>query len=99
MHNGESTMGKTKLAKELKEKTSLPRVKTPELKLVGKLEGQYWVWPDGTKTHLRFIKEAVMKKRALPKGIYAAAEKLNLPNLNHLMRKAKSLGLKDSVEK
>jgi len=64
----------------------------------GKLDGQYWVWPSGTRTHLRFIKEAVMKMRPLPMGFYAAAKKANLPNLNVLVAKAKSMGLKEIVD-
>ncbi len=64
-----------------------------------KIENEYVIWPSGLKTHLRFIKEAVMKKRNLPVGFYDEAKRLNLPNLNVLAAKAKSLGLKDDVEK
>lgn len=65
-----------------------------------KIEGEYVIWPEsGLRTHLRFIKEAVMKRRNLPVGFYAEAKRLNLPNLNVLAAKAKSLGLKDNVGK
>lgn len=64
----------------------------------GKLKGEYWVWPDGRKTHLRFIGIAVSKMRHLPKGFYKEAEKADRPNLNLLVKKAKSLKLKDNVE-
>jgi len=64
---------------------------------IGKLEGESWVWPDGRKTHLRFITIAVQKYRPLPKGFYAAAKKANRTNLNSLVRKAKSLKLKCTV--
>jgi len=64
-----------------------------------KIEGQYVIWPSGLRTHLRFIKEAVMKMRPLPVGFYDEVKRLNLPNLNVLAAKAKSLGLKDNVGK
>lgn len=64
-----------------------------------KIEGEYVIWPTGLRTHLRFIKEAVMKRRPLPVGFYDEAKRLNLPNLNVLAAKAKSLGLKDNVGK
>jgi hypothetical protein len=86
------------LAIELKEQTSLPRIKTPELQGI-KIEGEYVIWPSGLRTHLRFIKEAVMKRRNLPVGFYAEVDRLNLPNLSNLARRAKSLGLKDNVGK
>lgn len=66
---------------------------------VGKLDGPYWVWPDGKRTHLRFITEAVQKKRNLPKGFYAAAKKANRNNLNIVVFTAKKLGLKCTVGK
>lgn len=72
------------------------KTKTKTIK-TGKLEGNYWVWPDGRKTHLRFISQAVSRMRPLPKGFFDAAKKANLRNLNHLVLKAKSLGLKDTV--
>ena len=77
-------------------KTNIVKTETIQ---VGKLEDNYWVWPSGLKTHIRFLKEAVMKRRNLPVGFYDEVKRLNLPNLNVLAAKAKSLGLKDSVEK
>jgi len=68
----------------------------PATKL-GKLKGEYWVWPDGKKTHLRFIGIAVSRYRPLPKGFYEAAKKANRKNLNLLVMKAKSLDLKCTV--
>jgi hypothetical protein len=88
----------TRLAKELKEKTSLPKIKTPKLKLEkpGKLEGDFWVWPDGGKTNLKFIQIAVHKMKPLPLGFYAAVEKSDRRNLKYLVERAKALGLEDT---
>jgi len=71
--------------------------KPPKVK-VGKLEGEYWVWPDGRKTAIRFLTMAVKKYRPLPIGFYEAAKKANRPNLNRLVMKAKHLGLKCTVK-
>ncbi len=79
------------LSKALKMSSVVPKVP------VGTLEGEYWIWPDGRKTHLRFIGIAVSKMRPLPKGFYAAAKKANRINLNLLVTKAQSLKLKDTV--
>ena len=80
----------------------MPKVKLEKqkAKIAGiKIEGEYVIWPSGLRTHLRFIKEAVMKRRNLPVGFYNEVKRLNLPNLNVLAAKAKSLGLKDNVGK
>ncbi len=100
-HNSQNTVPKTKaklkgdnfIENKLQAWEEHQKIKT------GKLDGNYWVWPSGLKTHLRFIKEAVMKRRNLPVGFYDEAKRLNLPNLNVLAARAKSLGLKDSVKK
>lgn len=66
---------------------------------VGKLEGMYWVWPDGFKTHIRFIGIAVRKYQPLPRGFYAAAARTKGRNLKLLVAKAKHLGLKCTVDR
>ena len=48
---------------------------------------------------MRFILKAVQQCRDLPKDFYKVAEKIDRPNLNSIVAKAKSLGLKDIVEK
>ncbi len=88
-HNSQNTVPKTKLKLE-KQKSKAEGIK---------IEGRYVIWPSGLKTHLRFIKEAVMKRRNLPVGFYIEADRLNSPALNVLAAKAKSLGLKDNVGK
>ncbi|MHA2052618.1 MAG: hypothetical protein ACW99F_03370 [Candidatus Hodarchaeales archaeon] len=60
-----------------------------------KIKGEYAIWPNGTKTHMRFIREGVQKRRPLPPGFYAEAKRLDLPNLNLLAAKAESLNLKE----
>ena len=65
----------------------------------GKIENGFWIWPDGRKTHLRFIAIAVSKMRPLPVGFFEVAEKVNLRNLNQIVAKAKDLGLECTVEK
>jgi len=72
---------------------------TSDIKPQSYIDGKYWVWPNGTKTHLRFILKAVQQMRPLPKDFYKVAEKLDRPNLNQIVRKAKSLKLKCTVEK
>lgn len=64
-----------------------------------KIEGEYVIWPSGIRTPLSFIKQGIMKKRPIPLGFYDEAERLNLPNLNLLRDKAKSLHLKEIAEK
>jgi len=78
-------MAKTKLVQK-------PKVK------VGTLEGEFWVWPDGRKTAIRFLTRAVQRYRPLPVGFYEAAEKANRPNLNRLVMKAKYLKLECTVK-
>lgn len=68
-------------------------------KKVARIEGSYYIWPNGKRTHIRYIYESVAKKRNLPKGFYALAKKLNYPNLNKLVTAAKAQGLKDNVKK
>jgi len=65
----------------------------------GKIENGFWVWPDGKKTHMRFIAKAVSKYKNLPLGFYKEAKKQNKFNLNLLVAKAKHLKLLDNVEK
>jgi len=67
-------------------------------KPVGHLEGNYWIWPDKRKTHIRFIGQAVSKYKNLPLGFYAAVEKSKRKNLKQLVMKAKHLDLKDNIE-
>ena len=65
----------------------------------GKLEGNYWVWPDGRMTHMTFVNLAVRRMRPLPYGFYEEIEKYpKLRNLNFLVKKAKSMGLKCTVK-
>lgn len=65
----------------------------------GHFEGVHWVWPNGQKTHVRFIDIAIRKKKPLPKGFYEEAEKETyLTNVKHMLNKALELGLPDSVD-
>lgn len=64
-------------------------------KPAGKIEGGYWVWNNGLKTHLRFIAEGIKRHQALPKGFYKEAEKIT--HLALMVRKAKGMGLKDTA--
>ena len=65
----------------------------------GHFEGINWVWPNGKKTHVRFIDLAIRQKRPLPRGFYIEAEKNNyLTNIGAMLRKAMQLKLPDSVD-
>ena len=65
----------------------------------GHFEGVNWVWPNGQKTHVRFIDIAIRKMKPLPRGFYEEAEKETyLTNVKHMLRKAKQLKLPDSVD-
>lgn len=70
-----------------------------EKKKTGKIEGNYWVWPDGTKTHLKFISIAVSRYQPLPRGFYEEAKRVDRPNLNLVVAKAQHLKLKCTVDK
>ena len=61
----------------------------------GKISGRYWVWPDGSRTHLRFISMAVTRKQALPVGFYDEAESHHAEdkNLMRMVDAAKEFGL------
>ncbi len=65
----------------------------------GTLEGEFWVWPDGKKTHMHHIGMAVRQQKGLPQGFYVEAEKVmkDNPNLALLVNKAKHLKLKDNI--
>ena len=66
----------------------------------GKISGGYWVWPNGSRTHLRFIKMTVTRKQALPVGFYDEVESHHAENEN-LMRMvdaAKEFGLECTVD-
>lgn len=65
----------------------------------GHFEGTYWVWPNGQKTHVRFIDIAIRKMKPLPRGFYEEAEKETyLTNMKNMLRKAKQLKLPDSID-
>lgn len=88
---------------ELSVKTSAGVVKpltVPEPdKPHGHFEGVNWVWPNGQKTHVRFIDIAIRKMKPLPRGFYEEAEKETyLTNMKNMLRKAKQLKLPDSVD-
>ena len=65
----------------------------------GKISGRYWVWPNGTRTHLRFISMAVTRKQALPVGFYDEAESHHAENENlmRMVHAAKEFGLECTV--
>ena len=65
----------------------------------GHFEGVNWVWPNGQKTHVRFIDIAIRKMKPLPRGFYIEAEKETyLTNMKAMLRKAIQLKLPDSVD-
>lgn len=72
---------------------------SPEEKPHGHFEGTFWVWPNGQKTHVRFIDQAIRQMKPLPRGFYEEAEKETyLTNMKNMLRKAKQLKLPDSVD-
>ena len=65
----------------------------------GHFEGVNWVWPNGQKTHVRFIDIAIRKMKPLPRGFYEEARKEKyLTNVKHMLRKAEQLKLPDSID-
>ncbi len=81
--------------------TPEPRKPEPreEEKPHGHFSGAFWVWPNGKKTHVRFIDLAIRQMKPLPRGFYVEAEKETyLTNMKHMLRKAKQLKLPDSVD-
>ncbi len=87
-------MTKTKLEKKERKVIEILNEVTP--KLTGKLEGDYWIWPTGLKTAIRFIKQAASRYRPLPRGFYDAVEKSNRTDLKMLVATAKKNKIKDS---
>jgi len=66
----------------------------------GHFEGVNWVWPNGKKTHVRFLDLAIRQMRPLPRGFYEEAEKETyLTNVKNMLRKAKQLKLPADVDR
>jgi len=58
------------------------------------IDGLYWVWPNKLRTHIRFIENAVIYSKQLPKGFYAAAQKPGVPErFRYLAAVAKQRGI------
>ena len=95
-----TTMPKTekKGAVLLKEKEKEDPAKQQKV-CTGKISGGYWVWPNRTRTHLRFISMAVTRKQALPVGFYDEAESHHAENENlmRMVHAAKEFGLECTV--
>ena len=99
--NGTETMTTSNESLEMptiKDPIELEKIVKDSSKPVGHLDGNNWVWPDGRKTHLRFIGIAVRKYKPLPLGFYDAVAKSDRKNLKQLVNKAKHLKLLDNVE-
>ena len=66
----------------------------------GHFEGVNWVWPNGQRTHVRFLDLAIRQMRPLPRGFYEEAEKETyLTNVKNMLRKAKQLKLPADVDR
>ncbi len=61
----------------------------------GHVDGKMWVWGDGKLTSMKFLHEAMMRKRPLPPGFYQAFE--NSPNPSHKLMAtiARERGIKE----
>lgn len=55
---------------------------------VTKFEGHYYVWENGTKTHISFIQKAIRGSDPLPAGFYNAAKKSKDPGIKKLLQVA-----------
>lgn len=62
----------------------------------GHIDGQFWIWPDGKRTHIRFLQEAVITKRPLPPGFYKEAKKSKSQAIKHMASVAKNRGVKEA---
>ena len=65
------------------------------MKKYGKIEGNYWVWPNKTKTHLEYILIAISRYGRLPAGFYREAEKDTRMIMRMAVHKARELKLKE----
>jgi len=83
-----------KKAKKISAKTVTKESSTAAI-VAGKIDGEFWLWPNGMRTHINHIAQSVRKGYPLPRGLYAEAERVNRPNLNLIIAKAKSQDLKD----
>ncbi len=98
-----------KTIKDVPKPLAFPKIKNPvELEKItkealepdGHFEGIYWVWPNGQRTHVRFIDLAIRQMRPLPVGFYEEAEKETyLTNVKNMLRKAKQLKLPATVNR
>ena len=93
-------MGKKKnITKTVQMESGTPKSNPKKEKPHGHFEGINWVWPNGQKTHVRFIDIAIRKMKPLPRGFYIEAEKEKyLTNVKNMLRKAKQLKLPDSID-
>jgi len=95
---GITRIGGTEPLKMLNSALAIPPNKESK-KPHGHFEGTYWVWPNGQRTHVRFIDKAIRQMRPLPRGFYIEAEKETyLTNMKAMLRKAKQLKLSDSID-
>lgn len=64
----------------------------------GHLENGYWVWGDGLRTRLNFMRNVFLTKNGkLPPGFYKAVENSNHGAMKHLCKVAKDKGIVELV--
>ena len=82
-----------------KKTTANEKFNEKQNKPAGTISQGYWVWPNGSRTHLRFIKMTVTRKQALPVGFYDEVESHHAENENlmRMVHAAKEFGLECTV--
>jgi hypothetical protein len=61
----------------------------------GHFEGKFWVWGDGKKTHINFLRMSITTKRPMPPGFYKFCANSKNPGLIKMGKVAKHFKLKE----
>jgi len=67
----------------------------PEKQAPGHLEGKWWVWADGKRTHIKYIQMAMRSYKPLPPGFYKACDESKDPGVIKMGLIAKKFKIKE----
>lgn len=81
------------------EKVCTKNVSNKEGHSKAKFEGQYYIWGNGKKTHVKFIQRAVQQSHPLPVGFYEAAKNSNDRGIQKLLQVAEIRKIPENAEK
>jgi len=67
----------------------------PEKQAPGHFEGKWWVWADGTRTHIKYIQMAMRSYKPLPPGFYKACNESKDPAVIKMGKIAEKFKIKE----